>query len=115
MSWLRAALAAKGLDASEPIQEDYGWGVWLQADGDPYWVCVGIMDDSIGRDDAEWLLTLAYDPGFNVMKRLFHRPRSSDLARLSEAIHAALGSGTAIHDLRWWQGEPQVGLPSERP
>jgi len=24
-----------------PIQEDYGWGVWVEND---YWVAVGVMD-----------------------------------------------------------------------
>jgi len=115
LSWLRGGLTAAGLDASEPIREDYGWGVWLQAGGDPYWLCVGIMDDSIGQEDAEWLLTVAYDPGLNIIKRLFHRPRAADLTRLAKAVHAALTSGVAVRDIRWWPGEPEVGVPSGYP
>lgn len=115
LSWLRDGLTTAGLEPSEPIQEDYGWGVWLEAGGDPYWLCLGIMDDSIGQDDAEWLLTIAYDPGFNIFKRLFHTPRMADLTFLTKAVHAALASGAAVHDIRWWPGELDIGTPSECP
>jgi hypothetical protein len=113
--WLRASIDNHVFAASEPIQEDYGWGFWSTIRGDPYWTAIGIMDDSIGHDDAEWLVTIRYDPGFRLLKRLFHRPRTGDLLSLCRAVDAALRSEPAIRSVEWWDGEPQVGEPRAAP
>jgi hypothetical protein len=38
--WVRDALLKKGYSCHEPLQEDYGWGFFLDADGCSLWVSV---------------------------------------------------------------------------
>jgi len=113
--WLRDGLDVQ-FKADEVIQEDYGWGFWTQIGGDPYWVYVGVMDDSIGQDTAEWLVGVAYDPGLNIVRRLFRKPKLDDLLALCRAVDNRLqrSAGHAAN-IEWWQHEPQTGTPSAHP
>lgn len=81
-----------------PIQEDYGYGFWVGSD---IWVAVGIMDDSIGADNAEWVVSVAYDPGLNLKKRLFGKPDRSFQLQICQALHAALTAAPDITEIRW--------------
>jgi hypothetical protein len=38
--WLRDALLKKGYTCRDPLQEDYGWGFYLDADGCSLWISV---------------------------------------------------------------------------
>jgi hypothetical protein len=78
-AWLReqlAALTATGFKLSEAIQEDYGWGFWATKGADPFWVAMSFCGDGPTEGPAQWLVSVTYDPGFNVFKRLF-RPDSA--------------------------------------
>ena len=116
--WLRARLPA-GLEPGSPIQEDYGWGVWTSAGGDPYWIAIGLMEEEDGVDRHTWLITVACDPGLNIVKRLFHRPSAADLATVCHAVDAALHGDPGIREIRWWEDQPFAGAgaphPSEKP
>ena len=112
--WLRDGLAPQ-FKAGEVIQEDYGWGFWTEVHGDPYWVYVGIMDDSIGQDAAEWLGGVAYDPGLNLVRRLFRKPKLEDLLSLCRALDERLQrSAEQVENVQWWH-EPQMGTASAHP
>lgn len=123
--WLRPALAAAGLEPSEPIQEDYGWGVWTSSGGDPYWVAISVFEDGDEADDdkanddkadeAEWGIGISYDPGFNLRQRLFHRPREEDLRRVSTAVDAALRAHASIRQIEWWLDVPHRGSSTTGP
>lgn len=90
-----------------PIQEDYGYGFWVGSD---IWVAVGIMDDSIGADNAEWLVTVAYDPGFNLKKRLFAKPDRTAQLQVCQAVHIALSAAPHVTNIRWCDdGEKDCG------
>jgi len=90
-----------------PIQEDYGYGFWVGSD---IWVAVGIMDDSIGADNAEWVVTVAYDPGFNLKKRLFGKPDRAAQLAICQTLHAALSAAPGITEIRWCDdGEKDCG------
>ena len=112
---LRPALAAAGLEPSEPIQEDYGWGVWTCSGGDPYWVAISVFDDDDKADEAEWGIGISYDPGFNLRKRLFHRPREENLRRVSAAVDAALRANASIRQIEWWLDAPHRGSSTTGP
>lgn len=72
----------EGFDLSEPIQEDYGWGFWVARGPDPFWVAFSFCGEGPTEGPAEWVVSVAYDPGLNLLKRLFHKPDRQALARL---------------------------------
>lgn len=114
-AWLRPHLQAAGLQPSEPIQEDYGWGLWTRADGDPYWIAIGAFGDDTPETEAEWGIGVSYDPGFNLLKRLFHRPAEGGLLRVATAIDAALKGEPSIRQVEWWRETPHQGAPNSAP
>ena len=117
-TWLRSRLPER-FAPGEPIQEDYGWGVWVQAGSDPYWIAVGKMDEDEGEAAADavptWLIALAYEPGFNLLRRLTHRPRREDLDALCAAVHDALQGEAEIDEVRWWGEQPFSGSGTSHP
>jgi len=100
-AWLRseiASLSAVGFELSDIIQEDWGWGFWARYGRTPFWIGLGIEDESLDAPDqpARWLLFIEYDPGLNVFKRLFHRPDARAYSHLRDAIWQALRSNRGI-------------------
>jgi hypothetical protein len=96
ISWLLARLP--GLTVGDPIQEDYGWGFWVD---DNYWVAVGVLDDSIGAENPQWLVSVNYDAGLNLRKRLFGKPDRSRQLEICAAINLVLQNELAVTDIRW--------------
>lgn len=100
--WLRqqvADLAAAGFELSEPIQEDYGWGFWATRGPDPFWIALSFFGDGPTEEPAQWVVSVAYDPGLNLLKRLFHRPDVQALARLRTRVRQVLRSTPGIRVL----------------
>ena len=101
-AWLRDAissLAAEGFSLSEPIQEDYGWGFWAKRGKDTFWIALGICDDSPKDGPAEWIVFVSYDPGLNVIKRLFHRPDMQAFSQLRDRVWEAIRSNPGMREL----------------
>jgi hypothetical protein len=111
-AWLLQQLQNSSWSLSEPIQEDYGWGFWAKVDKNTYWVAIGIMDEAIGADIGEWCVTVADDPGLNLIRRLFHKSPPGELLDLCRAIDAALHDNPDIAEIQWWSNEPFVGSGS---
>ena len=80
----------------EPIQEDYGWGFWATNGADPFWTALGYCGDGPTEEPADWVVSVSYDPGLNVLKRLFHKPDAQALARLRGRVWQVLDSTTGI-------------------
>src|SRR5579871_4640986 len=75
--WLKHALApltTDGFDFSETIQEDYGWGLWAVHGKDPFWIALSFVGVGPQEEAAQWVVSVNYDPGLNLIKRLFHKP-----------------------------------------
>ena len=100
--WLRqqvADLAADGFELSEPIQEDYGWGFWATRGRDPYWIALSFVNDGPTEEPAEWMVSVGYDPGLNVLKRMFGKPDAQVLERLRGRVWKALRETPGIRVL----------------
>src|SRR5262249_42902225 len=98
-AWLKheiAPLKDAGFEFSELIQEDYGWGFWARHGETPFWVAVGNCDASSPDTPAEWVVMVAYDPGLNLIKRLFHRPDQRAYSRLIDMVRGRLESSSGI-------------------
>ena len=100
--WLRdqlADLSAAGYELSEPIQEDYGWGFWAARGQDPYWLAISLCGDGPTEEPGEWVVSVGYDPGLNLLKRLFHKPDKASVAELRARVRQVLGSARGIQVL----------------
>ena len=59
IAWLRERMTQTAADADigEPVQEDWGWGFWLELGDDRYWIYASVVPED-GHKDArhEWLV-----------------------------------------------------------
>ncbi len=98
--WLRqqvSDLTAEGFELSEPIQEDYGWGFWATRGSDPFWVALSFCGEGPTEEPGEWVVSVGYDPGLNLFKRLFHKPDTAILDRLRARVWQVLRSTPGMH------------------
>jgi len=105
--WLKQELQRfpdHGLEYSKLIQEDYGWGFWASRGKDSFWIAVGFVGDLAGESagvssregPAAWGISIAYDPGLNPLKRLFHKPDRQLLERLRTCVLESLAAAPGI-------------------
>lgn len=98
--WLAAELAplrGSGFEFSEPIQEDYGWGLWARHGTDSFWIALSYTGDGPTEDPAEWVVSIDYDPGLNIFQRLFHRPNAQAFSQLRDAIWLVIRSNRDVN------------------
>jgi hypothetical protein len=103
--WLRQelqSLTGSGYQLSDPIQEDYGWGFWVTRGEDPVWISLSYCEEGPSDGPSEWVVGVDYDPGLNLVKRLFHRPDEAALrglhARVLDVLSSAAGIRVVIED-----------------
>jgi hypothetical protein len=97
--WLKQQLthsADLGVGLSEPIQEDYGWGVWVTRGKDRFWVARSYVGGGPQEAPAQWIISVKYDPGLNIAKRLFHKPDEKVFEQLRDRIRRIIASNSTI-------------------
>jgi len=98
-AWLKQELSRSadlGVEFSEPIQEDYGWGFWATRGKDRFWIALSYVGDGPQEAPAQWLVSVTNDPGFNLAKRLFHKPNQQALGQLRNGVRQVLATNGAI-------------------
>ena len=103
--WLRQKLLRYrdlGMKLSEPVQEDYGWGLWASNSKDRFWIALSYVGSGPQEAPAQFIISVNLDRGFNVIKRLFHRPDEPSIGRLQSRIHEILASNPAIKVIKNW-------------
>jgi hypothetical protein len=98
-SWLKERLSPllnAGFRFSEAIQEDYGWGFWAWRHKDSFWIALSYVGDGPQEGPAQWVISVDYDPGLNLLKRLFHRCDGGALKQLRDKVSQAISSDAAI-------------------
>jgi hypothetical protein len=98
-AWLKkeiSSLADSRFTFSEIIQEDYGWGFWAWHGKDQFWVAISYVGDGPQEPPAQWVISANYDPGLNLIRRIFHKPDRQALEQLRGRFLQALTSTTAI-------------------
>lgn len=98
-AWLKeqiSPLAPPDFEFSDIIQEDYGWGFWAHRGGDPFWVAISYVGDGPKEGPVQWVVSVSYDPGLNLLKRIFQKPDRQTLQHLRDLILRALRSEKAI-------------------
>jgi hypothetical protein len=92
-AWLRERLAPlreRGFEVSDPIQEDYGWGLWVSRGKDPFWIALSFVGEGPTEEPGQWIVSVNYDPGLNVLKRLFHKPDRASFEQVRDHVWAEL-------------------------
>ena len=98
-TWLKQELLRftdLDFELSEATQEDYGWGFWASRGKDRFWVAISYVGDGPQETPAEWVISIVYDPGLNLVKRMFHKPDPHALERLRNHVHEIITSNSAI-------------------
>ncbi len=101
-AWLSGRIgkiSLKGFQIGEAIQEDYGWGFWVEKDKDPFWVAISYAEDGPVEEPPHWVVTVAYDPGLNIIKRLFSKPNMENYLELRNEVWQALDEEEQIEKL----------------
>jgi hypothetical protein len=70
-NWLSSQMAQRGLDVSEPIQEDFGWVILVKSAKGTFTLSIGIMDESIGQEPAAWRIGVDYEKPLNPIRSWF--------------------------------------------
>lgn len=96
-AWLAkelAPLTAAGFQLSEPIQEDYGWGLWASRNDSSFWIALSFCDDGPVEEPAEWLVSVSHEGG--LLKRLFRKPDAEGFREVRDRVWQSLRSNPAI-------------------
>jgi hypothetical protein len=98
-AWLRGSLlplTAEGFHFENPIQEDYGWGFWASHERDRFWIALSYVGDGPQEDPAQWVISVGYDAGLNLIRRLFHKSNQQTFSLLRDRIWQSLKSNSEI-------------------
>jgi len=98
-AWLKGELSRSpevGLTLSEPIQEDYGWGLWASRGKDRLWIALSYAGVGPQEEPAQWSISVNSDPGLNPLKRLFHKTNTQLVQQLRDRIYEIIASNKAI-------------------
>src|ERR1043165_5075564 len=70
--WLRQRLAnANACEPSDPIQEDYGWGLWVTQGKDKFWIALSYVGDGPTEAPAQWVISMTRPPSLNIVRWFF--------------------------------------------
>ena len=98
-AWLKQELlrdAGLGFEFSEPIQEDYGWGLWASRARDRSWIALSYVGDGPQDAPAPWTISVSNDSGLNPVKRAFHKPDREAFQQLRDRVWRAVTSNISI-------------------
>lgn len=102
-AWLKeqlSPLVESGFNLSKIVQEDYGWVFWVSHEKDRFWIALSYVGDGPQEPPAQWIISVTSDPGFNIAKRLFHKPDGQALKQLRERVQQILISNNAIKTIK---------------
>lgn len=91
-AWIRDKLTERGYDCADVIQEDYGWGFYID---EKIWVSVGLMDDQ-SDPTPQWAISADHDAPFNPMEWFKKRERKATATKILSDIKAALATDPDI-------------------
>jgi hypothetical protein len=97
-TWLRQRISdLPGFLISDPIQEDYGWGLEVRKNGESIWVAVSYVGTGPTKEPGKWVISTSSG---GIIRRLFTRQESNARAVLVERIHNLLETTPGITMLR---------------
>lgn len=98
-AWLKtqlADLATEGFRFSEPIQEDYGWGLWVEHPEGKFWVALSYIGTGPTEQPAQWVVSVTSHAGPKLLKRFLGKPDRSVMEKLCARVRKALEGAEGI-------------------
>ena len=95
--WLVEKTKGGEFTFGEPFQEDSGWAAPAEVDGEEFVVRFRIMEESIGEDQADWLITVEKERKW----KMFSSKDSPMRGELCDLIHNVLRDAAHIREIRW--------------
>lgn len=98
--WLLRELEQRGVETNpEPGQEDFGWYVSFDVDGQAYDFVISYRpgDEHVPGD---WMCAL--ERGLGLLPSIFGRRKKGIQSAAVELIHDVLDGCPTIHDVRWF-------------
>jgi hypothetical protein len=100
VAWLLAALApleAAGFTLSDPVENDFGWGLWAVHNAGPFWVTLSCC--TVGSDGApaQWKVAIRDEPEF--ASPVLHHSDPRAFKRLRDEIWTCVAAEPAIRVL----------------
>lgn len=85
--WLRTVLADSGIPSRDVIQEDYGWGFWLESPA-AVWVAVGFTggEQHNEGDAPEWDVSVHHEAPFFAPSQWFKKKEGRELAQRASSL-----------------------------
>ena len=94
--WLRQRLANSEFESSNPIQEDYGWGLWITLEKDKFWIALSYVGDGPTEAPAQWVISVTRPTSLNIVRRLFSKPDLTTMEALQARIRRELETTAGI-------------------
>jgi hypothetical protein len=94
--WLVEISSGGDFKFGEPFQEAEGWFVPVSAGGESFIIGVGVMDASIGDEQADWLLTIEKKRKWGMGSK-----DSTLRSELCDHIQNVLRDKAHIREIRW--------------
>lgn len=91
--WLREKLIPRNFQCDETIQEDYGWGFWVNRDDLTVWVSVGFVPDDANSANSEWIVSATFEVPFVFLKpKLWFKEEKGKAleAEITDALEMAI-------------------------
>ena len=99
-AWLRGALAQKGIDASEPGQEDWGWCLDATHEGASYFIAIGGNPDDSASDPNQGEWRIAIEKRRSLWDKLMGKNRQTPDEPILDVIAGILKSQPDFRNVR---------------
>jgi len=96
-NWLIGILKESEFTFSKPYQEDWGWEIEAKKNNERFFIQIGIMDESIGEENAEWLIAIEKPKSWFQ----FGKQNSSNFEQLCRKIDKILKNESRISEITW--------------
>jgi hypothetical protein len=95
--FISAGLKSRGIAASEPSADDWGWMVGIENESFPLWIgCANYEEYPDG-------FLCFVEPSKPFVRRWFKKiPTEAQVLTVTSALDALLASEPAIRNIRWW-------------
>ena len=97
--WLIGKLRGSEFSLGEPYQEDWGWEIEAEKDEEIFFLQIGIMDESIGEENAEWIISIEKPKSWFS----FGKQNPLNFEKLCRKIDEVLKGEAAVTEISWTQ------------
>ncbi len=108
--WLRDKLLEKGLEATQPDQEDWGWYIEANYRGDWYFIGIGGNPDEFGKNNnqGEWRVMIKKHR--SVWEKLTRKNEMSGAEEMMNLIREVIEMEPDFNNVRCENGAPAEPL-----